>query len=202
MQQINNGFCSCYYLTEEGKLYDAAAGRYKKPTKDDRFILKTEDNKTKKIALRSLYKLVFNKPYCKDNIKDLDNEIWQEIENTNGVYYVSNLGRVKSYAAKEAKILRATISEKGYYRLDIIQEGQRATKFVHRLVAAAFLLPPKSIDMQLHHKDFNKDNNAAANLEWLTVQQHTKKHIEQREKIKNATEQDTNCAETTSNNSK
>ena len=186
MNQINNGYCSCYYLTEDVKLYDAAAGQYKEPTKDDRFILKTEDNKIKKVALRSLYKLVFNKPYCKDNIENLEDEVWQEIENTNGVYYVSNLGRVKSYAAKEAKLLKATKNVKGYHRLDIIQEGQRATKLVHRLVAAAFLLPPKSIDMQLHHKDFDKDNNAAANLEWLTLQQHTKKHIEQREKIKNA----------------
>lgn len=201
MQQVNNGYCSCYYLTEDGRLYDAAAGRYKEPTKDNRFILKTEDNKTKKIALRSLYKLVYNRPYSKDNIENLDNEVWQEIENTNGVYYVSNLGRVKSYAAYEAKLLKPTITTKGYQRLDIIQEGQRATKFVHRLVAAAFLLPPKSIDMQLHHKDFNKSNNAAANLEWLTVKQHTRKHLEQREKIKDAAEQNTICAESENSHS-
>lgn len=201
MQQVNNGYCNCYYLTEDGRLYDAAAGQYKEPTKDNRFILKTEDNKTKKIALRSLYKLVYGRPYSKDNIENLDDEVWKEIENTNGVYYVSNLGRVKSYAAYKAKLLKPTITAKGYHRLDIIQEGQRATKLVHRLVAAAFLLPPKNIDMQLHHKDFNKNNNAAANLEWLTVQQHMRKHSEQREKVKDATEQDSICAESENSHS-
>ena len=35
---------------------------------------------------------------------------------------------------------------------------------------------PNSIDMQLHHKDFNKHNNSADNLEWLTPAAHSKIH--------------------------
>jgi len=84
-------------------------------------------------------------------------------------------------------LLKPTITPKGYYRLDVVQEGQRATKLVHRLVAAAFLLPPKSIDMQLHHKDFDKSNNAAANIEWLTIREHNIKHMARKEQIKNDT---------------
>lgn len=43
---------------------------------------------------------------------------------------------------------------------------------------------PKSIDMQLHHKDFNKHNNAADNLEWLNPAAHSKIHCE-RNKVEN-----------------
>jgi hypothetical protein len=61
-----------------------------------------------------------------------------------------------------------------------MQDGTRQSKLVHRLVAAAFLPFPKSLDMQLHHKDFNKHNNAASNLEWLAATAHKKIHQEQR----------------------
>lgn len=187
MQQINNGYCSCYYLTEDGRLYNADTKQYKSANKEHRFSLKREDGSCKKIALKQLYKIVYGKPFCIDNIESLKDEEWKEIENTEGVYFVSNLGRIKSYSGYEALLLKPTITPKGYYRLDIVQEGQRATKLVHRLVAAAFLLPPKSIDMQLHHKDFDKSNNAAANIEWLTIREHNKKHITRREQIKNGT---------------
>ena len=49
-----------------------------------------------------------------------------------------------------------------------MQHGVRYSKLVHRLVAASFLPLPEKIDMQLHHIDFNKNNNSANNLEWLT----------------------------------
>lgn len=187
MQKINNGYCSYYYLTEDGRIYNAATKQYKAANSEHRFLLNREDGSRRKIALKPLYKMVYGKPYCKDSIESLDNEEWKEIDNTEGIYYISSLGRVKSYSGYEAIILKPTVTPKGYHRLDIIQEGQRATKFVHRLVAAAYLQPPKNIDMQLHHKDFNKSNNAVNNIEWLTVAEHNKKHLERREQLKNET---------------
>ena len=179
MKQINNGFCSNLYLTEEGYIYNADTGQYK-AANNNIHSLKITDGSRKRISLNKLYKMVYNKSFCNDSIENLTGEEWKEIDRTEGVYFVSNLGRVKSYAGYEAIILKPTLTAKGYCRLDIIQEGQRATKFIHRLVAAAFLLPPKTIDMQLHHKDFNKQNNAAVNLEWLSIKQHTEKHNERR----------------------
>jgi len=41
--------------------------------------------------------------------------------------------------------------------------------------------------MQLHHKDFDKSNNAAANIEWLTIREHNIKHMARKEQIKNDT---------------
>lgn len=178
MKQINNGYCSCYYLTEDGRVYNEDTKEYKVATKEKNFILKTEEGKRKKIALKTLYRLVFNKNYCVDNIADLDNEEWKAIHNTNDIYFVSNKGRVKSKAGYEAIILKPNITSSGYYRVDIVQEGKRISRFIHRLVAASFLEMPKHIDMQLHHKDYNKSNNCVDNIEWLTIEEHLKIHKE------------------------
>lgn len=186
MQQLDNGYCSCYYLTEDGRLYNSDTELYKAADKRNNFYIKREDGSTKKIALKQLYKLVYGMNYCRDNTDTLEGEEWRDIDNTEGVYKVSNYGRVKSFAVYEAIIMKPTITPKGYCRLEIVQEGQRAAKLLHRLVAAAFLMQPKSIDMQLHHKDCNKLNNAAENLEWLTPQEHRKKHEERRIQENNA----------------
>ena len=188
MKQINNGFCSCYYMTEEGYIYNAAEDNYIYADERNNFKLQLQGtNKTKKISLKSLYRLVYRKAYCIDNIKNIEGEIWKEIENTEGNYFISSLGRVKSYTRYKAIILKPTVNVNGYERLEIQQERHRANKLIHRLVAAAFLPMPDNIDMQLHHKDFNKHNNAAVNLEWLSPQQHREKHREQQASSKDFT---------------
>lgn len=187
MEQLNNGYASCYYLTKDGKIYNSSTKKFLKADDRHSFRLKTEEEKYKRVTLKELYKLVYNDIYCEDSIEDLEGEVWQPIEDTNNMYYVSNKGRVKSRAAYKAILLKPTLTAKGYYRVDISYEGQRQSKFIHRLVAAAFLMPPKSIDYHLHHKDYNKLNNEAANLEWLSVQQHTQIHQKRREQEKNAT---------------
>lgn len=180
MKQINNGYCECYYLTMDGQLYNAQLNEYRKPDKDNRFYLKTIDGKAKRISLRRLYNIVYNKPFCEDKIKDLRGEIWKEVENTDGLYFVSNMGRVKSYNGYNAMILKPTKTKNGYYRLDIVQNKQRVSKLVHRLVAFAFLPKPNNDGMELHHKDFNKENNTLYNLVWLPKEEHIKKHIERK----------------------
>lgn len=182
MKQIKNGFKDYYYLTEEGIIYNSLKEKYIKPN-CNAFILQTEDDKTRKISLKKLYYLVYNKNYCIDNIKDLDNEVWKDIELTNGIYKISNYGRVKSFVGYEARILKPTRNLQGYFRVDIVQEKQRATKLVHRLVAAAFLLQPHNIDMQIHHKDFDNTNNKADNLQWLTPKEHKEIHLKRNKEI-------------------
>lgn len=180
MKQINNGYCDYYYLTEDGMIYNSKTEEYKVADKDNRFALKKEDGSRKKIALKVLYNIVYSKPYCKDNIKPIEGEIWKEIDNTNGLYYVSNMGRIKSYKGYNAIILKPTKTKSGYYRLDIVQSEERVSKLVHRLVAQYFLELPSNIEMELHHKDCDKGNNKSENLEWLTRAEHRKKHVERR----------------------
>ena len=182
MKQINNGYCKDYYLTEDGMLYNASTKAFKGANRQNNFIIKTEDGTRKKISLKRLYRLVYDKPYCIDNIKDIDNEIWKMIENTNGNYYVSNRGRVKSYNGYNAILLKPMRTESGYLRVEIIQNGNRAIKLIHRLVAAAYLPKPQSIEMQLHHKDGNKENNEYNNLQWVTPTEHRIIHYERRNK--------------------
>lgn len=190
MKQINNGFLPYYYLTIEGKVYNDNTKKYLKEDIRHCVSLQTIEHKSKKKTIKELYKLIYNKNYCIDNIEDLKGEVWKEIEGGNGLYLISNYSRVKSLIGYNARILKPTITNRGYCRLDLILEGQRQSKLLHRLVAAAFLMPPKHIDYQLHHKDFNKLNNTAANLEWLSVQQHAKKHTERREQLKNDREKE------------
>lgn len=176
MKQINHGYADYYYLLEDGRLYNSAADQMVKPSSKHTYMIRTANNDRKKVSLKTLYKLVYNRPYSKDSIENLDNEEWKEIDDTNGLYYISSKGRVKSLQGYETIILKAFNNQSGYARVDIIEGGKRQTKLIHRLVAAAFLPLPQKLEMQLHHKDFDKDNNAADNLEWLTAAAHTEKH--------------------------
>lgn len=176
MKKINNNFKDYYYLSESGEVYNAETKETIKEDAKHRIRLTTVDNKRVSIVLKELYKLVYNKNYCKDNIKDLDNEVWKFIEETDEKYAVSNKGRVKSFVNYESVLLKPNINS-GYCRVDIWQYGNRTTYLVHRLVAAAFIETPiNSINKVLHHIDEDKTNNCAGNLKWLTYAQHKEIH--------------------------
>ena len=101
------------------------------------------------------------------------------------MYWISDKGRVKSYTNYEAIILKPSYI-KGYERVDIYQDSSRSGKLISRLVAAAFLLPPAAIDMQLHHKNGCKTDNRKENLVWLTAAQHREEHKKIKEQTNNA----------------
>lgn len=188
LKQLNNGYADYYYLLEDGTILNYNTGKIIKPDNRKMYRLKTKDGIYKKISIRQLYKAIYNKPLCCDNIQNLENEEWKEITGTDGYYLISNMGRVKSLQNYNAIILKPYSNQHGYQRVDIIQDGKRQSKLVHRLTAAAWLPMPPQMDYQLHHKDFNKENNAASNIQYLSAAEHTKIHLE-RSKMQDAKKQ-------------
>ena len=79
MIQINNGFNECYYLREEdGMIYNTITKKIIKPDKHHLFSLKlSNSHERKKIALKTLYKLIYNKPFCTDRIVSNESEVWK-----------------------------------------------------------------------------------------------------------------------------
>ena len=176
MKQIENGYAAEYCLTAAGKVFNTKTEKYIKPSKENIVKLKTDEGIFKNVSIKTLYKLVYGKNYSVDTIEDLEQEEWRPVDKLH-TYFVSNKGRIKSYAAYTAKIIKPN-KVSGYHRVDIVEQGVRSSRLVHRIVAAAFLEPPERSDYQLHHKDFNKTNNNVENLEWLSVPEHIKKHKE------------------------
>lgn len=99
-------------------------------------------------------------------------EIWKPISGFEGLYEISNLGRLRSWKnnkwglAKEAKIIHG---QKGRHYITSILCGykDRRTVYIHRLVAETFLEKPEGKDF-VNHINGNKLDNRAENLEWCT----------------------------------
>ena len=177
MKQINNGFAEFYYLTQEGKVYNAATKKFIKDRKNI-YTLKTTAGEYKKISTKKLYKLIYNKNYCVDDIADMNGENWKPVEGTNEEYWISDCGRVKSLKGYKAIILQQNIL-KGYSQVIIYYGESRCGKQVSRLVAAAFLPPIPSVDSQIHHINGVSTDNRAENLMWVSPQEHRAIHKRQ-----------------------
>ena len=124
-------------------------------------------------------------------------EIWRDVKGYEGLYQVSNIGRVKSlerfkktrknkrgmngYIHIQESIRVSTKDYKGYLRLTLSKNGKRKTFRVHRLVAEAFISNPNNLP-EVNHKDENKENNFVyinedgtvdlekSNIEWCTTE--------------------------------
>lgn len=102
-------------------------------------------------------------------------EVWKDITHYEGLYQISNLGRVKSFrkstkfGSPSEYILNPTTKENGYCNVTLYGDYGRHKYLVHRLVAEAFIPNPNNYP-QINHKDENRLNNEVSNLEWCTAE--------------------------------
>ena len=109
-------------------------------------------------------------------------EIWKDIKGFEGLYQISNYGRVKSLEriiVKKNNLMqfipqniRINILIKGYYRVVFCKKGIKINMPVHRLVSMEFIPNPENKPF-VNHKDGNKLNNCVENLEWCTSSENT-----------------------------
>ena len=107
-------------------------------------------------------------------------EEWKDIEGYEGLYQVSNMGRVRSLDRIivykdgrvwncKGRILKNVKGKNGYLYVNLSKVGNVGKpQNIHRLVAIAFIPNPDNLP-QVNHKDEDKTNNTVDNLEWCTA---------------------------------
>lgn len=104
-------------------------------------------------------------------------EVWKDIQGFEGIYQVSNKGRVRSldryvecadsFRHYKGKIMKQDKKKNGYMQICLRRQKIQKQALVHRLVANAFIPNTDNLP-DVNHKDENKENNSVENLEWCT----------------------------------
>lgn len=105
-------------------------------------------------------------------------ETWLDIRGYEGCYQVSNYGKVRSLdryvravhdsvQIRRGQIIKPTLMPNGYLSVGLNKDMKRTIKYIHRLVAEAFIDNPNCYK-EVNHKDEDKTNNSVENLEWCS----------------------------------
>ena len=107
-------------------------------------------------------------------------EIWRNVQDYEGLYQISNLGRIKRLAYwhnvgiknikkiyKQERILKQSRDSSGYKQVCLTKNSKKKSYSIHKMMAIAFI-PNLENKEQVNHKDGNKINNIIDNLEWCT----------------------------------
>lgn len=108
------------------------------------------------------------------------NEEWKWIKGYEGLYQISNHGRLKSFRRDSNGYICSNVNKNGWYLTIILRDSSNKCKTyrIHRLVAEYFIgeIPQ---GYQVHHKDGNKQNNNVDNLEIISPKQHCLETLKQ-----------------------
>lgn len=126
-------------------------------------------------------------------------ETWKNVKGYEGLYQISNKGNVKSLRKWDVNakkfinsehIMKPTNNGNGYLIVSFKVNGQRKNKYIHRLVAEAFIDNPNN-ENYVNHKDFNTQNNEVGNLEWCSQKENIKHSTINMKKPKSITHSNT-----------
>jgi len=120
-------------------------------------------------------------------------EIWKDIPSYEGIYQISNIGRVRNLEyyiiestgkrrKRRARIISNKLPEGAeYYQVILFKNKKSKLWRIHRLVAIAFISNPENL-REINHKDHNKLNNSVDNLEWCSHSYNNFQSVEFHEK--------------------
>jgi len=91
-------------------------------------------------------------------------EIFKDIPDYNGIYQISNLGRVKSFKRKQEVFLTSAINREGYVTIHLYKDRIKFFTSIHRLIAITFIPNPEN-KRTVNHINGNKKDNRIENLE-------------------------------------
>lgn len=116
-------------------------------------------------------------------------EIWKDIAGYEGLYQVSNLGRIRN----NSFVLKPS-TQLGYNYVGLWKDNKCKRFRVHRLVAQAFIPNPLNLP-QINHKDEDKTNNCIDNLEWCTQKYNNSYGTKTKKQLQTYKEHNTSNAE-------
>ena len=90
---------------------------------------------------------------------ELEQEQWRDIDGYDGMYQVSDLGRVRSRNRGEWRVMSASKNNSGYLIVQLSKYNKKKHFLVHRLVAQAFIENDDETKTQINHIDECKQNN-------------------------------------------
>jgi len=121
----------------------------------------------------------------------LDGEIWADVKDCGGIYIVSSLGRIVSFARKKPRVIKPVLyieRNKPYYSVCLKVQNKSQKKRVHRIVAEALINNPTNLP-EIDHINNDSLDNRVENLKWCTHAEnmrnpHTKAKLKLSHKIK------------------
>ena len=99
-------------------------------------------------------------------MNNIDNEHWKDIDGYDGMYQVSDLGRVRSKKYGRWKVLKNGTTGSGYLTVCLFKDNKVKGLLVHRLVAQAFIPNSDETKTIINHRNECKSDNRVENLEW------------------------------------
>lgn len=158
----------------------------------DNFDISYEQWKNIVESLNTTTKLIYVEPNSTRwlSLEDLPNEIWKDIKDFEGLYQISNYGRVKSLERTihgsnrdmhyKDMIVKISKNNRGYYLITLYNTNVFKRYLVHRIVAETFI-PTNNNKLEVNHiKPVTKDmcDNRVCNLEWVTSKENSQWSIE------------------------
>ena len=111
-------------------------------------------------------------------MKEKSPEEGRAVPDYEGWYEISDQGRVRRTHAgsgtRVGRLLQPAVAPNGYQVVCLSRDGNQRVHYVHHLVAVAFLGGTAVPGMNIHHRDADRLNNWAVNLEWITAAENTR----------------------------